>query len=465
VFSFTSMDWVRPSWRTVKRKASGLAAAWLSLFSLLVIPAMAAPQNAMAAPQNALAAPPVCVFTPVHSGDAQPVISADGSTILYAAGVDVPGYGFAPQYFVYNRATRQSRLASQTYDGKTIPNNDDYTTRPAISDNGRLVSFLFNSSKGLTPNFSGSRIQIYARDMLLNSLEMVSRNASGAGSDYGGWKPSLSKDGRYVAFSSDARNLVAGDTDAYTDVYVRDRKLNTIERVSIATDGSSGTFSDEYGDSPTDISGDGRYVLFDSTGLKGDDGVVHDGVFLRDRVAARTYWIASGFYPVMTPDARFIAFVSNAALLPADHNQGSDLYLYDRGSAKFELLSAGPNGISNGGDMFYNYGIPDISADGSQVDFTSTNPNLVANDTNNTRDIFVRNRTLGVTERLTVNAQGQQANDTSYNPSISGDGRFIVFHTAATNLLPNDQGNLIVLCQRTPAAAFTGSVYLPVAVR
>jgi Tol biopolymer transport system component len=297
------------------------------------------------------------------------------------------------------------------------------------------------------PNFTGLRIQVYARDMKLNQLELVSRNASGAGADSAAWKPSVSKDGRFVAFNSDARNLDPNDTDIYNDVYVRDRKLNTIERISVATDGSTGAFSDEFGDAPTGISGDGRYVLFSSTGLKGDDGVVHNGIFLRDRAERRTYWIANGYYPVMTPDARYIAFSSAEALLPADQSPSDDLYLYDRSSGTIELLSAGPNGLSEG-SQYYRYGIPTISADGSQVAFSSGNPSLAPGDTNGVNDVFVRDRARSVTERLTVNAQGQEANDQSFPPSISGDGRHVVFHTFATNLLPDGQGQMIVLCER-----------------
>jgi Tol biopolymer transport system component len=454
----------RAIWYSIKKAKQKTGPLFPIFFSLFLLSGTIATPS-QAASYLPQASVPTCVFIPVHAGGEQPVISADRSTILYTDNVDVPGYGLSPQYLVYNRATHQSRLVSQTYDGRTIANNDDYTTRPAISDNGRLAAFLFNNRDGLTPNFSGIRIQIYARDTKLNTIELVSRNASGAGGDYASWKPSLSADGRYVAFSSDARNLDPNDTDGYTDTYVRDRKLNTVERVSVATDGSTGTFTDEYGNSPTDISGDGRYVLFHSTGLKGDDGVVHDGVFLRDRVASRTYWIAKGYYSVMTPDARFIAFVSSEALLPADLNAINDLYLYDRSAGKFELLSAGSNGKAEDSNP-YQYGIPVITADGSQVAFASNNPNLVPGDTNDTSDIFVRDRSRGVTERLTVNAQGQQANDASYNPSISADGRYVVFYTSATNLLPGVQSHLVVLCQRTPAAVKLGvNIFIPVVRR
>jgi Tol biopolymer transport system component len=100
-------------------------------------------------------------------------------------------------------------------------------------------------------------------------------------------------------------------------------------------------------------------------------------------------------------------------------------------------------------------------AAGSQVVFATRRPNIVANDNNNSSDVFVRNRSLGVTERLSVSAQGQEGNNDSGSPSISADGRLVVFDTSATNLIPNGKRG-VYICQRLPASFDTGvTIYLP----
>jgi Tol biopolymer transport system component len=258
----------------------------------------------------------------------------------------------------------------------------------------------------------------------------------------------VNANGRYVVFETTANNLTSGDANSDMDVYLRDRKLGITERISIASDGSEGNDLTDLGYSNLDISADGRYVVFNSEGLKGNDGVIHNGIFLRDRKEKKTFWIANGFDPVMSADARFIVFRTDEKLRSADKNTFVDLYLYDRKNKKFELISVGRNGKSEGSTT-YQYNISAINADGSVVAFATNNPALVSGDTNNALDVFVRNRNTGKTIRLTVNAAGQQANGDSLNPSISGDGRFVTFFSRATNLAASvTQANTIYLCRR-----------------
>ena len=197
--------------------------------------------------------------------------------------------------------------------------------------------------------------------------------------------PAISADGRYVAFISSASNLVDGDTNGFADVFVRDRKTGTIERVSLADDGTQANASSAL----PEISADGRYVAFRST-------------------------------------------ASN--LVPGDTNGFTDVFVYDREIGTIERVSVAADGTQ--GDNHSH--ASSISADGRYVSFASSDSNLVSGDTNNRRDVFVRDRQAGTTERVSVANNGMQGNDDSMSPSISADGRYVAFWSGASNLVPGD---------------------------
>lgn len=196
--------------------------------------------------------------------------------------------------------------------------------------------------------------------------------------------PSLSADGRYVAFASSAADLVNNDTNGFYDVFVHDRQTGEIERVSIGSNGSQAE-GDSF--SPT-ISADGRFVAFQSANLW-IEGQMHSGIFVHDR---------------QTGDTEFISI----------SNEGE-----------------AANGISHNAT---------ISADGQFVAFVSEATNLVTEDTNDWLDIFVYDRQAGQIERVNVSVNGQQSNGWSHHPDISADGRFVVYVSEATNLVPEDGG-------------------------
>ena len=428
----------------------------ISLLSLLIIPAM----QVSAAP-IAQTANPACVFTPIHPRTITATdLSADGNNIAYSDYVDIPEWGAAMNFFLYNRTSGQSHIATLTYNGEISLGVDNYTSRPALSADGRIYAFL-HEAPDMLPN--SPSFQIYARDMLTGQLEIISQN-NGVFANQGAWNPVVSLDGRYVAFDSEASTLGYSNPTFNRETYLYDRSTKELELISIASDGSrgGGVTGVEYDGYQIGLSADARYVVFTVNNLKGDDGVVYSGVFLRDRTDQRTYFIADGMDPTMTPSGRYIVFDSSSELLPTDQNPANDLYLYDRITQQLELITVGPNGISEPTSTTYSNSEARISADGSQVVFSTRRPNIVDdNDTNNLDDVFVRNRTRGITERLTVNAQGQEANAESRDPSISADGRLVVFHTKATNLLPSGAKG-VYLCQRDPASFVTGTtLYLP----
>lgn len=267
-------------------------------------------------------------------------------------------------------------------------------------------------------------------------IRIGSISSAGVLADGQSFRPSVSSDGRYVAFESDASNLVAGDTNAVNDIFVHDFVTGVTERVSVAT---GGTQANGASSSPL-ISADGRYVLFASAASNlapGDKNKLTD-LFLRDRTEGTTVRIAENTptsptkSKSMSSDGRYVAFSSSATnLVPGDTNNVADVFVYDRTTGAMELVSRNSSGVIGNGPSDG----PALSADGRYVAFMSYASNLVAGDTNNQRDVFVKDRVTGAVELVSVSISGANANNWSpYEPDISADGRFVAFTSYATNL-------------------------------
>ena len=263
---------------------------------------------------------------------------------------------------------------------------------------------------------------------------------------------SISADGRYVAFSSDASNLVPGDTNRHYDIFVRDRVTGITERVSVASDGTQ-----ENADATSiSISADGRYVAFASGAsnlVPGDTNGVVD-VFVRDRVMGTTERISvasdgtqendnSGAFS-MSADGRYVAFASFASnLVPGDTNGMCDAFVRDRVMGTTERVSVASDGreVASDGRSVYEGIIyhMSLSADGRYVAFVDDASNLVPGDTNMRDDVFVHDRMTGTTERVSVANDGTQGNYSSGDEiSISADGRYVAFASDSLNLVPGD---------------------------
>ncbi len=278
------------------------------------------------------------------------------------------------------------------------------------------------------------------------STERVSVSSSGEQGNQESWSPSISADGRFVAFMSFATDLVAGDTNGADDTFVRDRKRGTTELVSVSTAGEHGN-GDAFPAYGPSISADGRFVAFQSRAsnlVAGDTNGTYD-IFVRDRSAGTTerVSVSSGGVegdhwsggPSITPDGRLVAFESLAtSLVAGDANLTRDIFVRDRSSGTTELVSVSTAGEQANGDS----GDPAISADGRFVAFTSGASNLVAGDTNGTWDIFVGDRKRGTTRRVSVSSAGRQVNGRSWSPAISADGRFVAFFSSSSNLVAHD---------------------------
>jgi Tol biopolymer transport system component len=263
--------------------------------------------------------------------------------------------------------------------------------------------------------------------------------------DHRSKQPSISADGRYVAFASDATNLVTGDTNGVTDIFVRDLVKKTTTRVSVSSDGREGNKASYW----PFISSDGRYVTFtsDADNLDVPDTNGAGDVFVHDKQTGETEMISRAedgtagndlsFWSSISTDGRYIAFMSNATnLMPSDTNDSWDIFLRDRQTGQTSLVSTGYDGTQANSQSEY----PVISADGRYVAFASDATNIVERDNNGYRDVFEYDRETRKTIRVSVASDGTQADagTQAFVISISADGQFVAFPSLATNLVLND---------------------------
>jgi Tol biopolymer transport system component len=308
---------------------------------------------------------------------------------------------------------------------------DNRSSESSISSEGRYVAFQ-SGATNLVANDTNNVPDIFVRDRLSGTTERVSVNSSGNQADNFSRQPSISADGRYVAFSSEATNLVAKDTNGSEDIFVRDRLSGTTERVSVNSSGNQAIGG--YSLEPS-ISADGRYVAFSSwaTNLVTNDTGIGD-IFVRDRLSGTTEKVSvnssgnlangGSLEPSISANGRYVAFYSEATNLVAnDPNGFGNIFVRDRLSGTTETVN-----VNSAGNLANRESSePSISSDGRYVAFSSWATNLVTNDTTFDEEIFVRDRQSGTTERVNVDSAGNQIHVESSNPSISSDGRYVAF--------------------------------------
>ena len=278
----------------------------------------------------------------------------------------------------------------------------------------------------------------------VDAAELVSVGLGGVPGNSYSYYPSLSADGRFVGFASGATNLIVGDTNGTDDGFLRNREDGRTLRPTLS---SSETQANGPSYLPL-VSGSGRFVAFVSEAsnlVSGDTNGVGD-VFLRDRKPPQTTRRVSvssagvqgdgesgGFGSAISANGRWIAFASAASnLVPGDTNGEPDIFLHDAANGTTTRVSVATGGTQANGDSF----LPALSANGRYIVFTSDASNLVANDANGALDIFLHDRTTQVTSRVSLGAGGVQANGMSHFGAISADARYVAFDSDATNLIP-----------------------------
>jgi len=275
-------------------------------------------------------------------------------------------------------------------------------------------------------------------DVDLVSVRLPNQSTANASSS----QAEISADGRFAVFASQADDLVSGDTNGYSDIFVETLSSGAIERVNVST---SGVQANKDSSQPH-ISADGRLVLFASTAtnLTATDDTSRTDYFIHDRQTGTTQRLTFNGQSLPVDDAgpelsgngRYLVFTSLLEMA-GDNNHAPDVYVYDRQTSSMDRVSVSSSGqVANQGPI---YDVPQISADGRFVVFTSWATNLVPGDTNGWPDLFLRDRQNGTTERVSVNSAEQQANNGAYGGAvISPDGRFVAFASDSTNLVAND---------------------------
>ena len=317
---------------------------------------------------------------------------------------------------------------------------------PSISADGRFVAFT-SAASNLVPADTNREIDVFLRDRLAGATERISVSSSGGQTGIASDHPSVSANGRFVAFSSYSTLLVSGDTNLSEDVFVRDRLLRTTERVSIS---SSGVQANDGSNKPT-ISNDGRFVAFVSfaANLAPGDLTGDSDAFVHDRSTGKTHLVSVNSNGIkqdgwvteaaVSGSGRVVVFVSNGTnVVPGDTLAFFEVFVRDLETGVTERASVDSNGIEANTDAFTR----SISADGRFVTFSSWADNLVTGDTNGVGDIFLRDRLTETTTRVSVSSAGLQGTDHSgASSSVSADGRFVAFSSAAANLVAGDSNN------------------------
>ncbi len=374
-----------------------------------------------------------------------PSISADGRFVAFESKATnlVPGdTNNSSDIFVRDTLANTTTRVSVDSAGNQ---GNSISGAPSISADGRFVAFT-SVATNLVPGGTNNRGGIFVRDTLANTTTLVSVDSAGNQANSYSLNPSISADGRFVAFDSNATNLVPGDTNNSRGIFVHDTLANTTTRVSVGSAGNPGN-NDSLNPS---ISADGRFVAFDSNAtnlVPGDTNNIR-GIFVHDTLANTTTRVSvdsagnpgkggSSLDPFISADGRFVAFYSNASnLVPGDTKSLTDIFVRDLLTNTTTRVSVDSAGKGN-----TNSYSASISADGRFVAFTSVATNLVPGDTNNSGDIFVRDTLANTTTRVSVDSAGNSGNTASLNPSISADGRFVAFDSSANNLVPGDTNN------------------------
>jgi hypothetical protein len=338
---------------------------------------------------------------------------------------------------VLSQTTTRVSMASNGDEG----NDGSYT--PSISSDGRYVSFA-SAASNLVEGDTNGVTDIFVHDQQTGETERVSVSSGGTESDGASVFARIAPDGQYVVFHSDATNLVVGDTNGSRDVFLHDRQAFETVRISVSSSGIQGNGDSAW---PNRISADSRYVAFASDAsnlVEGDTNGVTD-IFIHDQQTGETKRVsvssggtesdgASG-WGTISSNGRYVTFYSEATnLVENDVNEAIDVFLHDRETGETKQISVSSSGLRGNRDSDQT----SISSDGRFVAFRSDATNLVVGDMNEIQDIFVHDQQTGETTRVSVSSDGAEGNGYSERPNISSDGRYVTFYSEASNLVTGD---------------------------
>lgn len=377
----------------------------------------------------------------------QAKISANGQYValvspsgLTADDVD----GITSQIFLYDTRGKTMRLLSKATDGAL---GNAMSAYPNVSSDGQVLVFL-SSATNLVANDTNETWDLFLRDRKTNKTIRIDVSSSGAqaGSGVTNGTTGMSADGRYVAFSSYSDNLVTGDTSS-EDVFLRDVKAGQTTRISAPVKQTGFDGQSRY----PSVSSDGRFIAFQSGSSKltaDDSDDTNSDIFVYDRSSKKATKITknadgNSLLPKISGNGRYVAFMSQASNLVANDTNGAwDTFVYDRQTDKTARVNVTPQGAQSSGDgLFMAVGV-DVSADGRFISFESAAKDLSGNDTDQSTDVFLRDRLLNTQKsadiKMTLSApttvtQGQSY---SYTVTVANLGASAASSTTAVVNLP-----------------------------
>ena len=369
-----------------------------------------------------------------------------------AAGLDPADTNGPSDVFVLDTKLNDLELVSRESASKGGEVGNNSSSAASISASGRYVAFqsassnLSNADQTLGP---GDQVDVYVYDRKLDKVTLAARKGrKGPGADGESKAPSISANGRYVAFESEAENLVPADDDSELDVYVRDLKKG--KTVLASRKGRSGPDANG-GAKGADLSADGSAVAFETTATNlGGPTDADQNAYVRDLDARRTDLIsrAPGKHgaganfdsndPALSGNGRYAAFWTSATNISDEDGSGADAYVYDRAKRKLDLASRKSKSDGGEGADGSTFAV-DISDSGRYVTFRSTATNLSTADVDAVIDVFVRDRTEKQTTLVSrISGGGAGADGDCYVPVISPTGRYVGFLSIANNLSTDD---------------------------
>ena len=386
-----------------------------------------------------------------------PQITPDGQFVVFkseASDLVVNDRNGQRDLFVRNLQAGITTLVSINATGTNSGNGD--SSSPRITSDGQFVFFV-SSASDLVINDRNGQEDLFVRDLQAGITTLVSINATGTNSGNGfSIHPKITPNGRFVVFDSSASDLVITDSNGTTDVFVRDLQAGITTLVSVnATGTDSGNSFSSGSLPPNQITFDGRFVVFRSSAsdlvANDSNGGIGD-IFVRDLQMGTTTLVSvnqagtgSGngpsSDPQITPDGRFVVFRSSASdLVTMDSNGLRDIFVRDLRANTTTLASINVSDTdsgngNSGGDFSFTW----ITSDGRFVAFASSASDLVANDSNGSQDIFIRDLQAGTTTLVSIDATSTDSgNGNSSDPQITPDGRFVVFRSGASDLVAMD---------------------------
>ncbi|HEY3569612.1 MAG TPA: hypothetical protein VGP73_16895 [Thermoanaerobaculia bacterium] len=390
-------------------------------------------------------------------------LSADGHYLAFVTrSTDVvPNQGPTDANFVlFDRVANTLKLAEPVLGFLYT----DHPDSPLFSRDGRSLLFVSNAPHIIPGQASPGPRNVFLYDIPSGAVRLLSPSTGGSGTGGNGdsFDAALSADGRVAAFFSIATDLVAGlrDNNETEDLFAYSAGTGALEAITVRADPSA---TPARGSAPSAVSADGRWIAYvsDASHLVSgqvdhqnrvldsrSDVFLYDGVTRTSQLVSRRNGTAatagddSSWNPLMTPDGRYVAFASRADDLTADPVFGQNVFLFDRLAGSSVLVSrsaAKPGGAS--GTSFPG----GLSADGRYFAFTSTAtdlvPGQVAPANGSSTNVYLYDRVAGTVTLVShAAASPQQTSGSAQSPDLSADGRYLLFYSFGTDLVPGETG-------------------------